>query len=87
MTNKQIAEKLNKSLMEINSLIENGVIRTIRKNRVRYMDMNSRLIESRLDAEIDDTEFEYIRDYWCKLTNDQQHQIMEEISEARMAIA
>ena len=87
MTNKQIAEKLNKSLMEINSLIENGVIRTIRKNRIRYMDLNSRLIESRLEAEIHKTEFEYIRDYWCKLTNDQQHQIMKEISEAKMAIA
>ena len=87
MTNKQIAEKLNKSLMEINSLIENGVIRTIRKNRVRYMDLNSRLIESRLDAEIDDEEFKYFRDYWCKLTKDQQNQIMKEISEARMAIA
>ena len=79
MTNKQIAEKLNKSLMEINSLIENGVIRTIRKNRVRYMDLNSRLIESRLDAEIDDEEFKYFRDYWCKLTKDQQNQIMKEI--------
>ena len=87
MTNKQLAEKLNKSLMEINSLIENGVIRTIRKNRVRYMDLNSRLIESRLDAEIDDEEFKYFRDYWCKLTKDQQNQIMKEISEARMAIA
>ena len=81
MTNKQIAEEFNKSLMEINSLIENGVIRTIRKNRVRYMDLNSRLIESRLEAEIDNEEFEYFRDYWCKLTNDQQNQIMKEISE------
>jgi hypothetical protein len=81
MTNKQFAEELNKSLMEINSLIENGVIRTVRKTRVRYMDLNSRLIESRLDAEIDNEEFKYFRDYWCKLTKDQQNQIMKEVSE------
>jgi len=81
MTNKQFAEKINKSLMEINLLIENGVIRTVRKTRVRYMDLNSRLIESRLEAEIKDEEFKYFRDYWCKLTKDQQNQIMKEISE------
>ena len=81
MTNKQFAEKLNKSLMEINLLIENGVIRTVRKTRVRYMDLNSRLIESRLEAEINKEEFKYFRDYWCKLTKDQQNQIMKEISE------
>ena len=81
MTNKQFAEKLNKSLMEINSLIENGVIHTVRKARVRYMDLNSRLIESRLEAEIDNEELEYFRDYWCNLSRDQQKQIMKEISE------
>ena len=86
MTNKQFAEKINKSLMEINSLIENGVIRTVRKTRVRYMDLNSRLIESRLEAEIDNEELKYFRDYWCKLTKDQQNRIMKEVSEV-VAIA